>query len=391
MKSATLLLGNPSQLLFSLLTISGSLEASHFLRKDGHKAEHYCIDTERNLVVESKMCTAGCCIFRQRLRHQSAQPTDIDQDSQDESSSNPMPYCGTQLECDAQERTYHHDDYSHTQSTSPPPKANQREIPALVAGVGMFFAGLAVATKFYRDSYELKQRLKQRETEVFTKLDSKFPPTLYASDEDSDFCCICLDDFEGTIVRKLGCGHIMHQKCFDQWCMHSSNLVKKRVNQICPDESQWSCPLCKRSVMPFANEAPIAAVTLVEEDRVPAEHHLAAPEDQQQCPLPALVLPATALVLPGRVSHSNDRHVLLPPSVPGALTESPAVPRCSLRSVSRHLSTLKTIGRVAPKQKVDKMRRAARSRSSPPAIYSPSHWLDLGHPRAKRQESQPQA
>lgn len=47
-----------------------------------------------------------------------------------------------------------------------------------------------------------------------------------------EMCCICLTEFDGTFVRKLWCGHTMHQDCFDCWCEAQP-------------ENNPRCPLCR--------------------------------------------------------------------------------------------------------------------------------------------------
>merc|ERR1719240_2140191 len=89
-----------------------------------------------------------------------------------------------------------------------------------------------------------KQQMKQRENETIRRLDAELPPMMYGKVDDleckgheGETCCICLDGLEGNIVRKLHCGHVLHQYCFDRWCLRSSdsrrsgNLDEKRPEE----------------------------------------------------------------------------------------------------------------------------------------------------------------
>lgn len=103
-----------------------------------------------------------------------------------------------------------------------------------------------------------KQQKKQRELELREKLDSQLPATLYGKGEDlerqtseAEVCCICLDEMEGTFVRKLHCGHVMHQNCFDRWCWHLTHPECRKDLKEKREESLWTCPLCKH---PAVNE-----------------------------------------------------------------------------------------------------------------------------------------
>lgn len=51
------------------------------------------------------------------------------------------------------------------------------------------------------------------------------------TDQEDDQCCICLNNFNGTKVRKLGCNHVFHSDCIDVWT--ANNIF---------------CPLCKKSI-----------------------------------------------------------------------------------------------------------------------------------------------
>ena len=51
------------------------------------------------------------------------------------------------------------------------------------------------------------------------------------TDKDNDQCCICLNNFTESKVRKLGCNHIFHSVCIDIWT--ANNIF---------------CPLCKSPI-----------------------------------------------------------------------------------------------------------------------------------------------
>jgi len=66
-------------------------------------------------------------------------------------------------------------------------------------------------------------------------------------------CVICLDEVEDTAqIRPLGCRHIFHQECLDDWF------------------ARWNeyCPLCHRPIVPGSRErrlkeAPVAVAVLL--------------------------------------------------------------------------------------------------------------------------------
>lgn len=111
----------------------------------------------------------------------------------------------------------------------------------------------SVTTTAYR-KYKATRKLKEREIMVRKTLDIEFPPTVYGKvanveckSDDGHVCCICLDGLEGTIVRKLHCSHVLHQRCFDKWCLHSSDRKGRDTNM--PEKLSWACPLCKHPAM----------------------------------------------------------------------------------------------------------------------------------------------
>jgi hypothetical protein len=56
---------------------------------------------------------------------------------------------------------------------------------------------------------------------------------------EKETCSVCLDDFVSkSIVRRLSCNHIFHQKCIDTWIRHHT-----------------TCCLCKQNVFPEATES----------------------------------------------------------------------------------------------------------------------------------------
>lgn len=56
---------------------------------------------------------------------------------------------------------------------------------------------------------------------------------------EKETCSVCLDDFAPkSIVRRLSCNHIFHQKCIDTWIRHHT-----------------TCCLCKQNVFPEATES----------------------------------------------------------------------------------------------------------------------------------------
>jgi hypothetical protein len=122
--------------------------------------------------------------------------------------------------------------------------------------------------------YKATRKLKERENKVRKRLDMEFPPTRYGKvddveckSDDGQVCCICLDGLEGTIVRKLHCSHVLHQGCFDKWCLHSSDPTsRKGLDMNMPEELSWACPLCKHPAMPDTEHAgPTGMITVVEQ------------------------------------------------------------------------------------------------------------------------------
>lgn len=132
-----------------------------------------------------------------------------------------------------------------------------------------------LTTTVYR-KYKTTQKLKERENNVRKKLDMEFPPTMYGKGDkvkcqsDEDVCCICLDGLEGTIVRKLHCSHVLHQACFDKWCLHASDPTsstrRKSLDRNTPEELLWACPFCKHPAMPDPEQArPTGKVTVAQQ------------------------------------------------------------------------------------------------------------------------------
>jgi len=112
--------------------------------------------------------------------------------------------------------------------------------------------GVKLAHRSYL-KFKRIERLKVRQIEICKHLDSKIPSMFYGNFDDlecqhheGELCCVCLDELEGTLVRKLHCSHILHKDCLDRWCLHLSDInCKQAREQKKPKESLWVCPLCK--------------------------------------------------------------------------------------------------------------------------------------------------
>eukprot|EP00746_Dinoflagellata_sp_MGD_P009002 gnl/MRDRNA2_/MRDRNA2_118114_c0_seq1.p1 gnl/MRDRNA2_/MRDRNA2_118114_c0~~gnl/MRDRNA2_/MRDRNA2_118114_c0_seq1.p1 ORF type:complete len:237 (+),score=28.08 gnl/MRDRNA2_/MRDRNA2_118114_c0_seq1:81-791(+) len=112
----------------------------------------------------------------------------------------------------------------------------------------------------YFDEKVHAKRKKLEKLEVSQKLDAEIPATVYGKGDgfhdvhegNDEVCCICLEELRGTIVRKLSCSHVLHQRCFDLWCLHLSESHNNSVvSTQKPDESSWACPLCKHPALPI--------------------------------------------------------------------------------------------------------------------------------------------
>lgn len=151
---------------------------------------------------------------------------------------------------------------------------------------------LSLLTTTFYTKYKASQKLKERENNVRKKLDMEFPPTMYGKGDkvkcqsDEDVCCICLDGLEGTIVRKLHCSHVLHQACFDKWCLHASDPTsstrRKRLDQNTPEELLWACPFCKHPAMPDPEHArPTGQVTVAQQVQAGSCNPGVVSEDEQ--------------------------------------------------------------------------------------------------------------
>lgn len=199
--------------------------------KQGDVDSIQCIDSNRSETVKPEMCGAGCCIYEGEYHKNGTS------DARNVEGSNSMPYCGTQQECDELRQS------------------SQTDQPYLIV---IFL----VCVLLPHACQHLVCPDRQRAIRVRKKLDAEFPPFKFPPKVDDtpddlelqssgdEVCCICLDGFEGTTVRKLGCSHVLHQNCFDSWCLHLSVPNRKKgSDQNKPEESLWVCPLCKRPAM----------------------------------------------------------------------------------------------------------------------------------------------
>lgn len=228
--------------LISIVT-SGSSEAGpsgpHH-RRDPN-ADDQCIDPKRNVRVNREMCGAGCCIHK-------GEDGQLNQsEGQDGHESKSMLYCGTQSECEMMNSTD-----SHQEEDS---WAIIGIIVAILVLPLFAILVLLVACSIHK-KLRMKQEEKEREVQTRQKIEKEFPPIMHGKAEDpecqlreDEVCCICLDGFEGTFVRKLHCGHILHMTCFDQWCVHAYEPHRVRSQNKCKDSS-WQCPLCKHPILP---------------------------------------------------------------------------------------------------------------------------------------------
>lgn len=152
-----------------------------------------------------------------------------------------------------------------------------------------FLSLFALTTTAYR-KYKATRKWKERVRMVRKRLDMEFPPTVYgevdnveSKSDDGSICCICLDGLEGTIVRKLHCSHVLHQGCFDKWCLHSSDPTsRKGLDMNTPEELAWVCPLCKHPAMPDIEHAgPTRMITVVEQGQSGSYNTAGGSEDEQ--------------------------------------------------------------------------------------------------------------
>lgn len=248
---------------FVIISVSGLHDEEVRATKEGQ-----CIDYERNVTsdcvcpnsmkmkAKDRSCMKGvesCCIYK--VEGEKPDILSHDHDTQDANHSN-LPYCGSQRECAKLKR-------SRRPCTAP---ACSNAEPSLWDPKGIFIVivfMVGVATAAHR-RYKMMRKLKQREIDMRRKLDAEFPPVVYGNAEDvegqsgeNEVCCICLDGLEGAMVRKLHCNHVVHQSCFDQWCLHSSK--NKRVDENTSEESLWTCPFCKQPAMTKVKQPEVAA------------------------------------------------------------------------------------------------------------------------------------
>jgi len=217
-------------LLVQISSLScGSVEATN--GEDKHvKAESHCFDSERNQLVRRSMC--HCCFYEDPFG------TGF--------HSNTTAYCGSKKQCDYLQRQQHR----AKRSSSLHPIVGM----SILLATGMLGISVKRAHRSYMTSKRV-ERLKMRQVEISKRLDAKFPPIEFGKVDDlecqrdeDEVCCVCLDELEGALVRKLHCSHVLHKDCFDRWCLHLSDTDRGQAHKK-PEESLWVCPLCKRPAM----------------------------------------------------------------------------------------------------------------------------------------------
>lgn len=197
-----------------------------------------CIDSQSNRLVKREMCSTGCCVYKSnelsRLR---------------EFPAKRLPHCGTQKECELQN------------SKNRPKKEDEsswKELLYSILGLNVVTVGLLAAKSRRNQHVE-----KKRDSELHKILDDNLPAMMYDDLHDpeqqldqDEFCCICLDVLKGSMVRQLHCRHVLHQYCFDRWCLDSSE--RRRKNGLICTKSEWSswtCPLCRNSAVLLENSS----------------------------------------------------------------------------------------------------------------------------------------
>lgn len=202
-------------------------------RNKNRRPQLMCMDSELNQIVKAEKCGAGCCIYKDSNAFNGTE------------QKGDLPYCGTQRECDELRRS---------NSSS-----NLMEHLYLV---GLFLVIAMIPIGWYMLVVGYQKRVgKQQRRKICTKLDARYPPFKFQScvdgkADDLEFqcsedetCCVCLDKLQGTLVRKLHCGHVLHLHCFDLWCLHVSLPNREGGMGTVLKESLWACPLCKRPAL----------------------------------------------------------------------------------------------------------------------------------------------
>lgn len=196
-----------------------------------------CIDSQSNRVVNREMCTERCCVYRHnKLSRQQGIPAEQ------------LPHCGTRKECDVQS------------AKNRPTKKDELSWEVLLSvSAGLVIPFIVIASLLaYRSRHGQPDTEKPRDIELLQILDEKCPAMMYDDLDDpeqqldyDERCCICLDLLQGSMVRKLNCSHVLHQYCFDRWCLDSSERRRKK-HLICKksESSFWTCPLCRNPAVP---------------------------------------------------------------------------------------------------------------------------------------------
>eukprot|EP00746_Dinoflagellata_sp_MGD_P010675 gnl/MRDRNA2_/MRDRNA2_122138_c0_seq1.p1 gnl/MRDRNA2_/MRDRNA2_122138_c0~~gnl/MRDRNA2_/MRDRNA2_122138_c0_seq1.p1 ORF type:complete len:346 (-),score=48.83 gnl/MRDRNA2_/MRDRNA2_122138_c0_seq1:308-1345(-) len=219
-------------LLLQISALScGSVEATN--RENEHvKADIQCLNLNR----------CFCCFYTGENGTVTVQ--------HDGYHSNQTAYCGKH-QCDSHYLRYRQ--HKAKRFSSKPPML----IFSVLFATVMLVIGVKLAHRSYMKSKRI-ERLKVRQVEICKHLDAKIPSMLYGNDDDlecqrdeGELCCVCLDELEGALVRKLHCNHILHKDCFDRWCLHLSDInCDQGGEQKKPKESLWACPLCKHPAVP---------------------------------------------------------------------------------------------------------------------------------------------
>lgn len=248
-----------------------------------------CIDPVKNATVSEEMCEAGCCVYKgEGGSYDDSYPI------KKKDTSNMKPYCGTRLECEAVKRRRKWGAFRRARGEKPwwDPKGISLMCILSVCVVG----AARMKYKAMQKSKQKEMEWKQREVDVRNKLDVEFPPEVYgkANNPESqscegEVCCICLEGLEGTIVRKLHCSHVLHQHCFDRWCLHSSDPQRGRgLDQNMPEESIWACPFCKHPAIPEQVGA-TGTISVAEQGQAGSPRNgVVSEDDQPEAPAPSL-------------------------------------------------------------------------------------------------------
>lgn len=201
-----------------------------------------CYDSQMKQVVKREQCSAGCCVYsnsyipRQRGYR-----------------GKQLPHCGSQQECDAQ---------SAENQAKQGGESSWSVVPQITAGLaGLVSLFVVIVGMTMRKRHHDQQMEKQRDSKLRKMLDDNLPAMMYDDLDDpeqqldqDELCCICLDALEGSMVRKLHCSHVLHQHCFDHWCLDSSEKNRKQSstsdNLVSSLGQCWTCPLCRNPVLP---------------------------------------------------------------------------------------------------------------------------------------------